>query len=72
MTCQERWLLIEPGSTVEFSGGRRFITLADQWDRYTGINDHSVVEIGGTGFIAHVSYYCDMHETYKDQFRIAT
>ncbi len=54
MTCQERWLLIEPGSTVEFSGGRRFIKLADQWDRYTGINDHSVVEIGGTGFISHV------------------
>ena len=51
--CQEHGYWVDPGSTVEFSGGRRFIKLAKERVRYTGINDHSVVEIGGTGW-SHV------------------
>ncbi len=70
MTCEERWLLIEPGVVVEFKDdGRHVVKLADQWDRYTGINGHCSVELG-TGLIQHVSQYCDLHATYKDQFKI--
>lgn len=67
MNNDERWMQIKPGSRVDFPQ-TAVIKLADQWDRYTGINEHCCVEIGRNGMIIHVSCLIDLHAPFTGDF----
>ena len=70
MTCQEQWETIQPGSRVRFKDGTIGIKLAEQRERYTGINEYCIVE--KDGLIDHISCYVNLHEPYSNQFVIVS
>jgi len=68
MTCEEQWKTIKPGSVVRFKDGTVGTKLADQWERYDGVDGNCLVN--KSGLIDHLSYYAILHEPYTDQFAV--
>lgn len=82
MKVIDAWCEIPPGTVVNFRGTHdvgglpqgpigRAVKLAEQWDRYTGVNQYSVVVLAPhdeAGKIIHISHFLFMDEKYTDQF----